>query len=99
MVPDGRPGRVEAMQDFPMGESEPHGAANRTARKRVAVLISGRGSNMAALIEAARDRAYPAEMAMVLANSADAAGLARGRAAGIATAIVDHTRHAADRHA
>ena len=45
-------------------------------RKRVAVLISGRGSNMAALIEAAKDKDYPAEIALVLSNKADAAGLA-----------------------
>ena len=52
------------------------------ARKRVAILISGRGSNMAALIEAAKDADYPAEIALVVSNRPDAAGLARAREAG-----------------
>ncbi len=47
------------------------------AKKRVAVLISGRGSNMVALIEAARSPAYPAEIALVLSNRPEAGGLAR----------------------
>lgn len=68
-------------------------------RKRVAVLISGRGSNMAALIEAASMPSYPAEIALVVANRADAKGLAHAVAAGIATAIVEHTRYGADRDA
>lgn len=67
------------------------------ARKRVAILISGRGSNMVALIEAAKDAAYPAEIALVLSNRPDAAGLARARAEGIATAVVDHTAFGKDR--
>jgi len=60
------------------------------ARKRVAILISGRGSNMTALIEAAADSDYPAEIALVLANRADAGGLIRAAEAGIATAVIDH---------
>jgi phosphoribosylglycinamide formyltransferase-1 len=68
-------------------------------RKRVAILISGRGSNMAALIEAARDADYPAEIALVVANRPDAAGLQRAKAAAIATAVVDHTIHGTDREA
>jgi len=68
-------------------------------RKRVAILISGRGSNMAALIEAAKDPAYPAEIALVVSNRPDAAGLVHARAAGIATAIVDHTAFGKDREA
>jgi len=63
------------------------------ARRRVAVLISGRGSNMASLIEAAQDPAYPAEIVLVVSNRPDAGGLERARAAGIATAVVDHKRH------
>ena len=59
-------------------------------RKRVAVLISGRGSNMTALIEAAAAKDYPADIALVVSNRADAAGLARAREAGIATAVIDH---------
>jgi phosphoribosylglycinamide formyltransferase-1 len=68
-------------------------------RKRVAILISGRGSNMTALIEAAREADYPAEIALVVANRPDAAGLQRATAAGIATAVVDHTIHGKDREA
>ncbi|MGH6935140.1 MAG: formyltransferase family protein, partial [Methylocella sp.] len=44
-------------------------------RKRAAILISGRGSNMRALIERARDPSYPAEIALVLSNRPGAAGL------------------------
>ena len=66
-------------------------------RLHVAILISGRGSNMAALIEAAKDKNFPAEIALVLSNRPDAAGLGIARAAGIATAIVDHTTYGKDR--
>lgn len=62
-------------------------------RRRVAVLISGRGSNMASLIEAAQDPAYPAEIVLVVSNRREAGGLERARAAGIATAVVDHKGH------
>src|SRR3984885_12969342 len=58
-------------------------------KKRVAVLISGRGSNMAALIEAAKTNDYPAEIALVVSNRADAAGLGHAREQGIATALID----------
>ena len=68
-------------------------------RKRVAILISGRGSNMAALIEAAKDPAFPAEIVLVLSNRPDAAGLDRAREAGIEAAIVDHTAYGKDRAA
>lgn len=61
-----------------------------TPRRRVAILISGRGSNMSALIEAAREAGYPAEIALVVSNRPDAAGLAFAAESGIATAIVDH---------
>ncbi len=59
-------------------------------RRRVAVLISGRGSNMTSLIEAAGHPAYPAEIALVLSNRPDAAGLERAAAAGLPTGVVDH---------
>jgi len=68
-------------------------------RKRVAILISGRGSNMAALIEAASDAAYPAEIVLVASNEPAAEGLARAAAAGIPTAVVDHRRFGKDREA
>jgi phosphoribosylglycinamide formyltransferase 1 len=68
-------------------------------RHRVAILISGRGSNMAALIAAAADPDYPAKIALVVANRPDAAGLAHASAAGIATAVVDHRAFGRDRAA
>jgi len=68
-------------------------------KKRVAVLISGRGSNMTALIEAAKADDYPAKIAVVISNRADAAGLERARAEGIATALVDHQPFGDDREA
>jgi phosphoribosylglycinamide formyltransferase-1 len=61
------------------------------ARRRVAILISGRGSNMAALIEAAADPAYPAEIVLVISNRPDAGGLALAAAAGVPTEVIDHT--------
>jgi phosphoribosylglycinamide formyltransferase-1 len=69
------------------------------SRKRVAILISGRGSNMTALIDAAREQNYPAEIALVVSNRPDAEGLARAAAAGIETLFVDHTAFGKDREA
>jgi phosphoribosylglycinamide formyltransferase-1 len=69
------------------------------SRKRVAVLISGRGSNMAALIEAAKDKSYPAEIALVVSNRPDAGGLLVAQAEGIATDVVDHAQFGKDRAA
>ena len=65
-----------------------------TARRRTAILISGRGSNMAALIAAARAPNFPAEIALVLSNSSEAGGLALAKQAGVATAAVDHKIYA-----
>lgn len=62
-------------------------------RRRVAILISGRGSNMVSLIEAARAPDFPAEIALVLSNRPDAAGLERAKAAGIATCVIHHKAH------
>ncbi|MEZ5786831.1 MAG: phosphoribosylglycinamide formyltransferase [Xanthobacteraceae bacterium] len=69
------------------------------SRKRAAILISGRGSNMAALIAAAADPAYPATVALVVSNRADAAGLQRADAAGIPTLVIDHKPFGKDRTA
>ena len=68
-------------------------------KRRVGILISGRGSNMAALLQAAGDPDYPASIAVVLSNRPDAAGLDTARAAGIATEVVDHRPYRADRAA
>lgn len=67
------------------------------SRKRVAVLISGRGSNMAALIEAAKDKSYPAEIVLVVSNRPDAGGLLVAHAANIAAEVVAHTEFGRDR--
>ena len=69
------------------------------AKKRVAVLISGRGSNLAALIAAAESPDYPAEIVFVLSNRPDAGGLAFASQRGIDTAVVDHARFGRDREA
>ncbi len=61
-----------------------------SGRKRVGVLISGRGSNLASLIEAAHQPSFPAEIVLVISNQANALGLGRARDAGIETAIIDH---------
>lgn len=63
-------------------------------RVRTAILISGRGSNMEALIAAARDPDYPAEIALVLSNRPEAKGLEIAKAAGVAVAVVDHKIYA-----
>src|SRR5271167_2182708 len=70
-----------------------------TSRKRAAILVSGRGANMAALIAAARRPGYPAEVALVLSNRPQAAALGRAGDQGIATALVDHAAYGADREA
>jgi phosphoribosylglycinamide formyltransferase-1 len=59
-------------------------------RRRIAILISGRGSNMVSLIEAARAPDFPAEIALVLSNRPDAGGLDLARETGIAALAIDH---------
>jgi phosphoribosylglycinamide formyltransferase-1 len=68
-------------------------------KRRVAILISGRGSNMAALIEAARASDFPAEIAVVVANRADAAGLEKAKTSGIPTAVIESKPFGKDRAA
>jgi phosphoribosylglycinamide formyltransferase-1 len=60
------------------------------AARRIGVLISGRGSNLQALIDAIDTRALNAEIAVVVSNRANAGGLERARAAGIETLVLDH---------
>ena len=60
------------------------------AKRRVGILISGRGSNMAALIEATRAPDYPAEIVLVISNEPDAAGLSYASSRDVPTAIVNH---------
>ena len=68
-------------------------------KTRTAILISGRGSNMTAILKAARDPDYPAEVCLVLANKPDAKGLQTAEKEGIATATVDHRPFKGDRAA
>ena len=68
-------------------------------KRRVAILISGRGSNMAALMHAAAAEDYPAQIAVVVANRADAGGLERAKASGIPTAVVESKSFGKDRAA
>ncbi|MES2599276.1 MAG: phosphoribosylglycinamide formyltransferase [Pseudomonadota bacterium] len=69
------------------------------ARRRVAILISGRGSNMTALIEAAKAKDYPADIVLVISNIAGAGGLAKASNAGIETATVESKPFGKDREA
>src|SRR5689334_22978204 len=66
-------------------------------KRRVAILISGRGSNMAALIDAAKPADFPAEIVAVISNRADAAGLAKAEASGIATVVIESKPFGKDR--
>ena len=64
--------------------------ADTRPKLKLGVLISGRGSNLQALIDAAADPSFPAEIALVISNRADAGGLERAEAAGIATIVIPH---------
>ena len=66
-------------------------------KRRTAILISGRGSNMAALIDAARLADFPAEIVAVISNRADAAGLEKAEASGIATVVIESKPFGKDR--
>ncbi len=66
-------------------------------KRRVAILISGRGSNMAALIDAAKAADFPAEIVAVISNRADAVGLAKASASGIATTVIESKPFGKDR--
>ena len=60
---------------------------------QLGVLISGRGSNLQALIDACTETDYPAEIVIVISNRADAKGLDRARAADIPTRVIEHTAY------
>jgi phosphoribosylglycinamide formyltransferase-1 len=64
------------------------------ARLKTGVLISGSGTNLQALLDAAQDPDYPAEITLVISNRSDAAGLARAEQAGVATQVIDHRKFA-----
>src|ERR1700744_5212589 len=67
------------------------------SKRRVAILISGRGSNMAALIKAAKAEGFPAEIAVVISNRAEAGGLALASADGIPTFTIETKPFGKDR--
>jgi phosphoribosylglycinamide formyltransferase-1 len=66
-------------------------------KRRVAILISGRGSNMTALVEAAKAQDFPAEIVVVISNKADAGGLASARDSGIPTVTIESKPFGKDR--
>jgi phosphoribosylglycinamide formyltransferase 1 len=68
-------------------------------KRRVAILISGRGSNMAALIQAAGTADFPAEIAVVISNRSDAGGLEKARGSGVATFTIESKPFGKDRAA
>lgn len=68
------------------------------ARKRTAILISGRGSNMMSLVEAAKAPDYPAEIVLVISNRPEAAGLAWAKAQGLPVLALDHKLYADREH-
>jgi phosphoribosylglycinamide formyltransferase 1 len=68
-------------------------------KRRVGILISGRGSNMAALIQAAADEDYPAEIALVVSNRADAMGIEKAKQAGVKTLVIESKPFGKDRAA
>jgi phosphoribosylglycinamide formyltransferase 1 len=68
-------------------------------KRRVAILISGRGSNMAALIQAASAKDFPAEIAVVISNRSDAGGLERARASGVPAVTIESRSFGGDRAA
>lgn len=65
-------------------------AAPATTRSRVVALVSGRGSNLQAIIDATRSSALPIDLRAVVSNNPDAEALERARAAGITTHVIDH---------
>jgi phosphoribosylglycinamide formyltransferase-1 len=68
-------------------------------KRRVAILISGRGSNMAALIKASKEEAFPAEIVVVISNRTDAGGLEKAKSSGIPTLTIESKPFGADRAA
>ena len=66
---------------------------HKPAQKRIVILISGRGSNMEAIVARCAEQHWPAQVVAVIANRAGAGGLAFALAHGIATAVVDHKAH------
>ena len=79
-----------AMSDSPHPVPDPNEPNPPSKRKRTAILISGRGSNMKSLVEAARDPAYPCEIVLVVSNRPDAPGLAWAKAEGLPVLAMDH---------
>jgi phosphoribosylglycinamide formyltransferase-1 len=81
------------MTDGDPSAPRPHDQESRQ-HKRVGILISGSGSNMAALIAASRSPDYPADIVIVISNRTDAGGLVKAASFGIETVVVDHKLYA-----
>lgn len=80
-----------------MAKKAKKSSSKNSGKQRVAILISGRGSNMLALIKTARRKSYPAQIALVVSNEPRAEGLKHARKAGIPTATIDHRRFGKNR--
>ena len=80
------------------GYGHDHAPPGSDGKTRVGILISGAGSNMAAIIEAAKAEDYPAEIAVVISNNPEAPGLDLARAAGIEALAIDHRPFGKVRH-
>ncbi len=78
---------------MPAGPTLP-AAMQAPAHKRIVILISGRGSNLEAIVQRCAEQRWPAQVVAVVSNRADAAGLVFAAGRGIATAVVDHKAHA-----
>lgn len=76
-----------------------HDARSASGRARVGILISGVGSNMAAIVQAAKNEDYPAEVAVVISNNPEAPGLMLAEAAGVEALAIDHRPFGKVRHA
>ncbi len=95
MQREGAPILPEALRRTPRPSGRAGGHAyTRAPMKRIVILISGHGSNMRAIVEACAAEGWPATVAAVIANRADAKGLAFAQARGIATRVVDHKAYA-----
>src|SRR5262245_17802305 len=93
-MPESTRGRIEAEPVESGRRAFSQTYTSRAVMKRIVILISGRGSNMQAIVQRCAAEGWPAQVAAVIANRPDAAGLSFAREHGIATAVVEHTAYA-----
>src|SRR4051812_22108085 len=89
-TPGGSAASSRGIQECNTLPPEPNRGSTDPNRSRIGVLISGRGSNLQALIDADAKRTLGGHLAIVISNKANAAGLDRARAAGLETLVLDH---------